>query len=241
MATRSSNDLTLGALQLLSVVESSESLSASDASLGLTTLNDMLEGWGLQPQTLRQVSRVVVPLAIGTPYYAIGSGETIDVGAPDSISRANLILDDTDTPNTEVPIAVLGDDQWAAISQKASTSSQVVGVYLDRRGNGADRVYPWPIPTVSTMSLVLYLLTGTSQFANKTTQYVLPQGWSRAIKYNLALELAPAFDAIPSAKVERIAGESLDDIKRSNFRPRELNTTGSGSATGGRYNVFTDS
>lgn len=49
-----------------------------------------------------------------------------------------------------------------------------------------------------------------------TTQLLIPPGYLRAFKYNLAMEIAPEFGVEPSPQVSRIAMTSKRNIKRIN-------------------------
>lgn len=50
------------------------------------------------------------------------------------------------------------------------------------------------------------------QFADATTGLTLPAGWDRALKLNLAVEIAPQYDMAPSADLLRAAGEALNAV-----------------------------
>ena len=55
-----------------------------------------------------------------------------------------------------------------------------------------------------------------TQPATLATELVLPPGYLRAFKYNLACEIAPEFGVEPSATVQRIAMTSKRNLKRIN-------------------------
>jgi hypothetical protein len=56
-------------------------------------------------------------------------------------------------------------------------------------------------------------------FADLTEEVMMPQGYSRAIKRNLARELAPEYGAIWTPMMEKLAKESFDAIKALNMTP----------------------
>ena len=95
---------------------------------------------------------------------------------------------------------------------------------------------PWPYiaayqPTFPYGTLYVYPAPGSnytahifsdlilSEFANTTTPYSLPQGYARALKKLLALELAPIYGKTPSAELRLQAKEAKDLIKGTNSTP----------------------
>lgn len=95
---------------------------------------------------------------------------------------------------------------------------------------------PWPYiaayqPTFPYGTLYVYPAPGTnytahlftdliiSEWAQTTTAYALPQGYARALKKLLALELAPAYGKTPSPQLITQAKEAKDLIKAVNDSP----------------------
>jgi hypothetical protein len=100
---------------------------------------------------------------------------------------------------------------------------------------------PWPIvmwynPTYPLATLKFYqnpsqagelhLFTDTvlQRFSDLTEAVEMPPGYARAIKRNLARELAPEYGAIWTPQMERLAKESFDQIKALNRTPVPVST-----------------
>lgn len=98
---------------------------------------------------------------------------------------------------------------------------------------------PWPYvcayqPTFPYGTLYVYPAPGSnytahifsdliiSEFASTTTAYSLPQGYSRALKKLLALELAPIFGKAVTAELRAQAKEAKELIKGTNATPIEV-------------------
>jgi hypothetical protein len=98
---------------------------------------------------------------------------------------------------------------------------------------------PWPIvaayqPTFPLGTLYVYPAPGSSYvghlfsdlvlttFASSTTPYSLPQGYTRALKKLLALELAPIYGKTPSPELRRSANEAKALIRGTNDTPVAL-------------------
>lgn len=221
----SATDFGTRALQLLGVIDPTETPSAEDGAVAFAVLNDWMDALATQRQSIYTVARTTKALTSGTASYTIGVGGGISMARPLWIQNAGFVLDTTVTTPIEVPITVFTDDQWAALTPKAQASSVVEGIYLDHGWvAGLSRLYVWPIPNVSTTQLVVYTPTALIEFADTSTDYTFPPGYKRAILYNLANELAPWYPATtPDPRIAAIAKESLAAVKRGNWRGSRVN------------------
>ena len=216
----SANDLITQALQLLGVLDASESPPPEMGSLGLTVLNQWIDALGTQRQSIYYVVRTQHTLTASTASYTIGTGGTINIVRPVWIDHAGLILDTGASPQYEIPITVLTDQQYQRWSPKALASSLSYGVYYDHDWtSGLGKVYPLPIPSVSTTALVLYTPEAVTKFADLSTDYTFPPGYERGIVTNLAAELAIYFPSSrPDPRIAVMARQAHADVKRANLR-----------------------
>lgn len=211
-----------GALLDLQVLDAVADPSAEDAEDARLALNELLDSFGIERNWLYKVIRTTKTLTASTANYTIGTGGSISVAKPTWIDRAGLIIDTTATEPTEVPIDVLTEEEYAGWPSKTQEASQSSAVYYDHGhdSSGYGLIYPLPIPDVSTTQLVLYTPGGgATTFADLVTDYAMPKGYQRAIRKNLALELAPMHGAQPSPLLLRQAEESKAAVKRANVRP----------------------
>jgi hypothetical protein len=65
-------------------------------------------------------------------------------------------------------------------------------------------------------------------------------GYARALRTNLALELAPEWGRVVDPTVERQARESLADVKRANLPYTEIGIDAALTGCGPTYNILTD-
>lgn len=217
------NALIARALKLLGVLGASETADSDDALDALDTLNDMVSGWKLDPGWMHAMTRVTKALTAGTASYTIGSGGSINVERPVDIISALLILDNTATTPTEVPLDVLTDQRWQGIPQK-TMSGQPGAVFLDRAWTaGLATLNIWPVTSQSNQTLVLYVPgLPVASFADLTTDYTFPPGYGRALRYNLAKELAGEYGKAMLPSDLEIAATSLADVHRANALDVEL-------------------
>jgi hypothetical protein len=107
------------------------------------------------------------------------------------------------------------------------------------RGAPLGEIWVWPVPSVAT-TLVLYWREPVQQFPDLVTPVDLLPGYAKALRTNLALELAPEFGRVVDPMVDRLARESLADIKRANLPYTEIGMDAA-LVDGGGYNILTDS
>lgn len=182
-------------------------------------LNEMLDGWRIDRGAIAVVERAVYSLVSGTQTYTIGDGGDFNRDRPDWIDRASIIDNSDPTQPLEMKIPVLTEQEWQSVALKLVESSYPGGVYYDF-------AYPlgnlsfYPIPDTSDMQVALYCAAPLAQFATLDTEYDIPPGNRRALRYNLAIEIAPDYgvsiEEIPIIQAK--AAEYLGDLRRVNTR-----------------------
>ena len=220
----SANDFAASALKLIGVIDPTENPSAEDGETAFEALNDWIDSLGTQRRTIYFLARTAHTLVSGTASYTIGSGGTINIARPLWIEHARLILDTGATTPLESRLRVLDDDEYSAWPQKTYQSSYARAIWYDHNWSaGLGRVYPLPIPNVGTTQLVLYTPTALTEFADQSTNYTFAPGYRRLIKFNLAKELLAHYPgATPPENLLLLARQSLDDVKKGNFRPSHV-------------------
>jgi hypothetical protein len=210
------SDLIRGALRKLAVIDPSEDMSPSDAATGFEALNSMLDSWSLERLFVYDVQRQTFVLTPAQQSYTIGAGGNFNTTRPNRIDAAGLI---TVGSSDETPLDVLTDQRYQSIVQKTQAGDPGGIWYEEQYPLG--KIYPWPVAD-KAHTLALYTWIAVSQFAALGSTISLPPGYERALRYNLALELAPEYGVDVSPKVEEIASESKSNIKTINYQPQEL-------------------
>lgn len=206
------------ALKALAVLESSEVPGPNEAQDALTSLNDLLETWGLTLQGVPAVSRLVLPLVASQSIYTIGPSGDVDTVRPDHIEAVSLVQDRTATTVSELPLEPpLTVAEWQHVPLKAVTSDYPTRVFYNRNVNasGQSTLSVYPIPTGSLADLILYAAVPLSAF-DLSSSVALPSGWARALVANLALELAPSYGAAIHSALRDTAEESKTALFRAN-------------------------
>jgi len=112
---------------------------------------------------------------------------------------------------------VINQDEYNLISQKDMQQPIVERLlYVNDVPNGL--ITLWPVPSSNTR-LVLSADRLLTQAANINTTLTGPPGFVKALRYCLALELAPEYGREPTQSVVLIAADAKGDYKRSNIVP----------------------
>jgi hypothetical protein len=145
--------------------------------------------------------------------------------------------------NISYPLTLINEAQYNSITLKSSTSTLPQVLYVEKvsgESGGVDyvtmRMKMWPVPT-QDIELHIISVSQLQQITDETTLLMYPPGYLRAVKYNLAVELAPEFGVEASRTVKKIAQDSKRNIKRIN-NPGDVMTMPNGLMGTPRYNIF---
>lgn len=221
------------ALQLIGVVDSNSAVRASEATDAHRAMRDMLNAWSLERLLVLARTNDVFALTPGQQTYTLGVGGNFNTTRPIRIDQAWLRVGTAD-----YPIEILDENQWAAITIKSTISAYPTKLWSD---NAAPlmNISVWPVPSGSP-SLVLYTWKPLAELSDLDAPLALPPGFARALRYNLAAEVAPEYGKTPSQHILDVAATSKGAIKSANpYRP--LLATDPALASRGGYNIYTDS
>ena len=230
-------DIVTAALRELGVKAAGEVVTADEANSGLEELNRLVDQWAGERLLIYRVTRTTWTIS-ATQNYTVGTGGTVNIVRPVYLDHVNLIDTSTD-PDQETPLTPLTDDGWAAITQKAATSTQPTNWYYNP-------TFPlgtlslWPIPSSATLQGALYAPQQTSEFTSLDEVISLPPGYRRMLVKNLARDLAPSYGRAVHPELKEEAIESKATVKRNNYRPSDLSFDAAVLGGNGGYDIMTD-
>lgn len=211
-------DIITGALRLINSYAPGESLSSADSGDALAVLNDMLDTWSTEHLTVFKNDEDTVTLTPGKVTYTIGAGGDINVTRPLRVTTVFTRITSSGSGGIDYPCEEASNDQYLSIGLKSQpgpwpkyffyNSTYPLGV-----------LYLWPVPTMAG-ELHIWADGVFTQFANLTDVVSLPQGYVRAMKKNLALELAVEYGKEPSRLLIEQARTSKAVIKALNSSPQ---------------------
>lgn len=229
-------DLVKGSLRLIGAIAQGETPSAPEASDALTSLNGMLDGWSTEKLIIYDETFEDLTLIPSQQLYTIGSGGNFNTTRPLRISKA-FIKKTNGSDYVEYPIEIANEDEWAMIASKSVSSTYPQKLYYEQ-AYPLGKIRLWPVPTEAN-TLVLYSWKPLTAFASLDTTISIPPGYLRAIRYNLAMELAPEYGKPTSTEVMAIASESKTAIKRLNIRPFYSEVDPALLSGNKRFNIYT--
>jgi hypothetical protein len=209
--------LITSSLRLIGQLGPGRSTGGSELADALLVFNAMLDSWAAERSLIYAVSRGLFALEASTDSYSIGpSGAAWTAARPVYIERAGLMID----AETEAPLRVIYDAEYAGIGQKELASSQPSVVYYRPTApNGT--VIVWPVPT-EARDVVLYTWAPLPAAVTAETALALPPGYEDALRYNLAVRLAPEWGKALRGDVVELARDSLMRVKVANTPMTEL-------------------
>lgn len=238
-----------GCFGILNVYLPNETPSNTDGEYARAALNDILSEWRqrklFSPFVERRRFDLVVNQGEETDPYTIGDGGDFNVAKPanqNAIEAANLILTAT-SPETRVPLGIFTTTAYDANQIPSLSNNQPTGLFYNPTyDDDLGAIFLWPVPDTAVNDLELFLWNTVGQFADLTTEYFVPDGWPRALKYTLADALQGSYGKNMSPSDQRIAMSSVATIKRANVQLFDLMNDASWSADRRTvYNILTGS
>lgn len=209
-------DLITSSLRLVGVLAGNEVPTANESTVGLQYLNDMVDSWSTQQMLIYAKVNETFALVANQQSYQMGTGAPdFNTARPQKIENA-IWQQPQGATNYNLEIDIINQDQWAALTVPTTQSNIPTKLYVNYTFPYAT-LYFWPVP-LQANNLILWSWKQLAEFAALTTAVSLPPGYNKALRYNLAVELAPEFGRTPSDLVITQAVDAKADIKRMNNR-----------------------
>lgn len=202
-------DIVNSSFRILGVLDSQETPSVSESTDALARLTDMLDSWNTERLNIPCVVSSTVALTSGTAQYTLGT-------RPMKLEAINVAFTSGSGQIHHAPVELIDVAAWNAIPFKSTGAPDPEKAYYDK-GFPTAKLNLYPIPTFAgARTLELFTWQLLNNFIDLTTDVVFPPAYARAIRYNLAIELAGEFAAVPTDAVIEIAKESKAAIRMLN-------------------------
>lgn len=195
-----------GAMRKLGLLASGESATVNELTDGLECLNDMLASWSIDQISLAYSTKEEFSLVSGTSVYTIGPSADFDTAKPIEILTA-FIRDANDYDHILHIKPVLEYDRI----QVKNLDNRPNTLYY-KYGHPTGIIY-FDYEPVTVETLHLNSIKHLSSFADTTTDLAISSELKSALVYNVALEIAPEFNAQPSGIVNIRAHKTLALLK----------------------------
>lgn len=210
-----------GALRLIGASTADEEVPIEEAGDGLNTLNQMLDAWNADRLMVYTISSQDFPFVVGKQAYTLGSGGDFDMTRPVRISGMSSILLANPDNRIEVPITMYNTRDWQLKMPVKQVDGSFPQICYDDGSFPLRVLNFWPIPQQQN-DVRIYSWQPLLLLDSLKTNITLPQAYARALRFNLAIDLAPEYDKEPSATVVARAKESLSLIRTINQPEMEL-------------------
>lgn len=228
-----------GSLRLLGVLASGESSSAAEAEDCLDSLNVLLDSWSTESLTVMGMVQYEFDIQEAKQFYTVGDGGDMDMKPPKQLVDMSLIYQSGQDVFLSMDEYTL--DQYAAITLTSYQTPIPQGFFYNATFP-MSQLYIYPYPQAGTR-LRFFAQQDLEQIPTVSAPIVLSTGYERALRYNLAIELAPEYGKEPSAAVVKNAAESKENIQRLNVQditlscdPAVMNYRGGFNRITGGYN-----
>ena len=200
------SDLIRSSLRLIGAISSSEAPAADESMDALEALNMLLNSWGAV-RFLSKNTPTITHTLNGSTSYTIGSGGDIDTIRPSAIFTAYYTLGGLD-----YPLQVLDYKTYSEIGTK--NIGAIPEYVVLKPDYPLSTIYVFPVGSGGVLTLSA-VRPQVELNINDDVQDIYPPEWIRAIKYNLAIEIAPEFGFSASPELIALARESKDIVMRS--------------------------
>ena len=162
---------------------------------------------------------MIFPLTPNKGTYTLGPGGDWDMPRPDKVDSA-AFRETSSGQELERPVFLQTDLEYRSIHRRETQSSWVTLMYLDD-------AYPlinaslYPVPTKAS-DIILYPWEPLTKFASLDMELAYPTGYEAAIKYNLAIWIAPAYEIAVSQEIAAIARQGRNALENNNTPIEEL-------------------
>lgn len=239
MAINTVNDLLTYTLKAIGVCGVGQPPQAEELSDAFSTLNMMLGSWNRKRWLIWHLVDVAC-VSTGATSYNIGPGMPFNVARPDRLEAAFLRQINTAPNYVDYPLQILNArEDYNDIALKSLVSMPQWIFYDSAYPTGV--VYPWPVPTASIYEIHLSLKEQLLQFTSTAQVINLPPEYFEALWTNLALRLAPIFQAQVHPSIPVLANASLAVVRGANAQIPRLKFPADLVRDHGIYNIFADS
>jgi len=226
-----------GAFCEIGVYQPNETLTATDAQIGLGRLQMLLDAWAAEQGTLAVFNPQTYTIPAGEFEFTIGAGGDLNTQRPVYVDGMNYVNPGS-SPAVEVPMAPMSKEQYMALSIK-ELSSGLPQEYFYNPTTPLGTFTIWPVPD-QDIDLVVYASLAVAQPATLNATVVGPPGYAEAIHYQLALRLCNPMGRPIPANLPQMASSAFLRMQRPNADPGLLGVDAAlVPMSGGAFNVLT--
>lgn len=206
------------ALRLIGQLAEGETASSETMTDALEAFNTMLDSWSVYGLIVFSTQDQVFTWPAGQRTRTLGpTGDFVGI-SPVKILDSTYFVDTAQ--GLSFPVDFISEEQYNEIPIKATSSTYPDLIFANMTEPDATlTVYPVP-----SMNLEWHFISSVemTEAATISDVLVIPRGYRRAFKYNLALEIAAEFGVEAPPTVKMIAESSLRALKNANSKSEDM-------------------
>ncbi len=231
MAT--ARDLIQASLRALGVLASGEVPTSTEANEALEALSIMLRRWASNSLDVFAISQDSIDLVVGKAVYSVGIGGDVNVVRPNLVVGAFI----RDKNNNDYSLEIVDVSKYRSICSKF-TQANIPSLLFPNYRYPLIEISLYPVPSENGYTLFMDSLKPFKEINDLSDEIEFPSEYESAIKWNLAIELAPEYGKRIDGATVALARDSLDTLERMNSR--KLLSSPPILQTGKTYNIYTD-
>jgi hypothetical protein len=187
-------DIIKDAYDLINIISPGEEPDADDVQRSLKALNSIIDSWNNQRLMLYSIKNVTGNLTANKIPHTIGAtGADITLDRPLRIEKAFVRVAGLTNP-IDYPLTQDDNNRYQEYTIKLTKVSYPTNFYYEPTYPLAS-IYLYPVQG-QALELHMSVWMQLTEFAALTTEAVLPMAYEAALKYKLAVDLAPRYGKI---------------------------------------------
>jgi hypothetical protein len=191
------------ALRSIGAIATGETPTYDELNDGLEAMKLMFRNWSSKNIRLYYTKQETLTMD-GSEYYTIGSGGDLDTTRPKEIRGAW---------HDDFPVKIITEGEFRSIRMSADSSGTVEMLWYSPE-YPLGKLYPFPL---GGSTLYVDIMIALSDPSAITSDVEFPEEYDDAIKWNLAVRLAPEYGKEPSPTVQNLAFSTLSAVESRNF------------------------
>lgn len=209
------SDLIVSVMQLMGALTQGETPNTDEQTSIFNRLNELIDAWNTDRLNIFTVQSALYGLVASKGTYQIGPGAAdFNVARPVNVETAHVVSG----AGIRSKMDMLNSLEWAAIKEKTVQALMPYRFYYDAQFPIAN-INIWPQPSLAAggaTNIELFTWQPLAAFASVSSVVSLPPAYLKAIRYNLAVDLAPDFGLQLQPQVAPIATASKQEMRMLN-------------------------
>lgn len=206
--TRTGHEIVRSALRSIGVIASGETPTSDEYADGLEALNLLIKAWQAEDIGLWLIDTGSFTLTSGKTSYSLGPGGDYAIVRPLEIVETRFY---NSTAVTYTPLTKLASSEFYGISNRTLPGTPTEFYYVPTLSLGY--LYLWPIWNGTAADQIIFRYkTEVEDFDTNKDNPDFPKEWFRALRFNLAIELAPEYGKEVGATLAALAIDSKSSV-----------------------------